>query len=302
MAIKDDLCEIVDKERIYCDEPMKNHTSFKIGGPADFFVVLKNINELKKIIEYTSDNNVGFMVVGNGTNLLVTDKGIRGVVAKLDFNKIDINKETTTISVSGDYPISKLARECAIYGLKGAEFLAGIPGTVGGAVVMNAGAFEREIKDINISTTALNIKTNEIKTFTNEEQQFEYRNSFFKGNDYIILEATFKFENGNQEDIILKMDEIMSIRAEKQPLEFPSAGSTFKRGNGFITAKLIDECGLKGKTIGGAMISNKHAGFIVNTGNATCRDVLDLIDIIEKEVYQRFNERIELEVIVVGDN
>ena len=301
MAIKDDLCEIVDEERIYCDEPMKNHTSFKIGGPADFFVVLKNINELKQIIEYTNKNNIDFMIVGNGTNLLVSDKGIRGVVAKLEFNKIDINKNEKTITVSGDYPISKMARECALNDFGGAEFLAGIPGTVGGAVVMNAGAFEREVKDININTIALNIKTGEIKTFTNEEQQFEYRNSFFKENDYIILESVFKFQDGNQEDINNKMNEMMSVRAEKQPLDFPSAGSTFKRGNGFITAKLIDECGLKGKEIGGAKISDKHAGFIVNTGNATCKDVLELIDIIKTEVYQRFNERIELEVIVVGE-
>jgi UDP-N-acetylmuramate dehydrogenase len=279
---------------------MKMHTSFRIGGPADFFITLTSIQELKKVLIFVRNNNIPFLIVGNGSNLLVRDKGIRGIVAKLNFNNLEIDKDKEIVKVSSDYPVSKLARKCAKAGLSGIEFLAGIPGTIGGAIRMNAGAYGREMKDIVVTTTCLD-EEGAIKKFSNEEQNFEYRNSIFKSNKYIILEVELKLNKDNVLDINKRIDEMMMNRIEKQPVDFPSCGSTFKRLPNLITAKLIDECGLKGYKVGGAEVSTKHAGFIINTGNATAKDVIILTDHIKSEVYQRFNERIELEVLIVGE-
>lgn len=281
---------------------MKKHTSFKIGGPADFFVKVKNIDQLKNIKKLAYENNIPFVIVGNGTNLLVKDNGIRGIVAKLDFNKIEIDSDSGIIRVSGDYPVSKLSRRCAENGLSGAEFLSGIPGTVGGAVRMNAGAFGGEMKDILVKTTYLDEDSN-IKEFSNEEQKLSYRHSIFCENqNLIILEAELKLEKEDKDTINYRIEELIKTRLEKQPMDYPSAGSTFKRLPGKATAALIDECGLKGYREGDAEVSLKHAGFIINTGNATAKDVLTLVEIVKAKVYERFNEQIELEVIVMGDD
>ena len=280
---------------------MKLHTSFKIGGPADFFVIIKTIDELKQIQEYATKQKIPFLIVGNGTNLLVRDKGIRGIVANLQMNNIKIDNTTGNITVSSDYSVSKMSRMCANEQLTGAEFLNGVPGTVGGAIKMNAGAFGGEIKDILVKTTYMD-EDGQIKVFSNEDQKFGYRTSIFKeNNNLIILEAEFKLNKENQEIINAKMDEFLNARIEKQPTGIPSAGSVFKRLPDLATAKLIDDCGLKGYKIGDAEVSTKHAGFIVNNGNATAEDVLKLVEIIKKNVYQRFNKEIELEVVIVGE-
>ena len=279
---------------------MKFHTSFKIGGPADYFIKIKNIDELLKIQNFVNKNNIPFLIIGNGSNLLVRDKGIRGIVAVLDFDKLDINEKEGKVVVSCDYPVSKLSRKTAKLGLTGMEFLAGIPGTVGGAIRMNAGAYGSEIKDIIVNTTVLD-KDGKIKVLKSSEQEFGYRTSIFGKNEYIILEAEFRLNKDDIQNINSRIDENMKSRIEKQPLDFPSCGSTFKRLPNAITAKLIDDCGLKGYSIGGAMVSGKHAGFIINTGNATASDVLALTEFVKEKVYQRFNERIELEVLVVGE-
>lgn len=279
---------------------MKKHTSFKIGGPVDYFIIVNNIEELKKILNLVKNNGIPFFIIGNGSNLLVRDKGIRGIVAKINFNQITINKNENIVKVSSDYSVSKLARVCAKEGMGGIEFLAGIPGTVGGAIRMNAGAYGREMKDVVINTKCLT-NIGDIKLLTNKEHYFNYRTSIFKDVDDIILETELKLYKDDENNINNIINEQMKKRLENQPLEFPSAGSTFKRNPNVITAKLIDECGLKGYKVGDAEVSTKHAGFIVNRGNATADDVLKLVEIVKEKVYQRFNEKIELEVIVVGE-
>ena len=296
--IQEKLLDIIDKKDILMNEPMKKHTSFKIGGTADYFITIRNVSDLKKVQNFTTKENIPFFIIGNGTNLLVLDKGIRGIVAKLSFEKIEINKNK--IIVSSDISVSKLAKVCAEQNLSGIEFLAGIPGTIGGAVKMNAGAYGSEIKDVVQYTKCLDGNGN-IVELSNEEQEFEYRKSVFSKNNYIILETELILKMDSFDNINTKMNEMLDNRRKKQPLEYPSAGSTFKRNKNVVTAKLIDECGLKCFSIGGASVSEKHAGFIINKGNATAADVLELIEYIKKVVYQKFKEEIELEIEVIGE-
>lgn len=281
---------------------MKKHTTFKIGGPADYFIKVKNIDILKKLIEFARERNIPLNIIGNGSNLLVLDKGIRGIVAKLDFKKVDIKKKEnfSLVTVSADIMGSSLARKVAKLGLKGIEFLSGIPCTIGGAVRMNAGAYKQEIKDTLVSVKYLDENGNIIEKL-NEELHFAYRTSMFEDTPYIIIEAVFKLENGDRNEVEKKIEEMTLARREKQPIEYPSAGSTFKRKGDIITAKLIDECGLKGYTIGGAAVSLKHAGFIINKGNATAKDVLKLVRLVKNRVYAKFNIEIELEMLILGD-
>ena len=296
--IQDELLEFIDKKDILINEPMKKHTSFKIGGIADYFITIRNITDLKKIQKFAIKKNIPFVVIGNGTNLLVLDKGIRGIVVKLNFDKIEIKKNI--VNVSADVSVSKLARICAEKSLSGIEFLAGIPGTVGGAIKMNAGAYGSEIKDVVKYTKCMDEKGNIIE-LSNELQEFEYRKSVYSKKKYIILETELILKNDNFDNINSRMNEMLDARRKKQPLEYPSAGSTFKRNENVITAKLIDECGLKCFSIGGASVSEKHAGFIINKGNATAKDVLELAEYIKKVVYQKFKEEIELEIEVIGE-
>lgn len=295
--IKDVLTKEISEEQILIDEPMKNHTSFKIGGIADIFVRVRNIEELKYIIKTAKEENIPITVIGNGSNLLVKDKGIRGIVVKLDFTEISI--EGTNVTVGAGVKLGLLAQRLLKEGLTGLEFAAGIPGTIGGAVRMNAGAYGGEMKDIVVETKCLD--SDEILSVTCEEQNFSYRHSIFMEKDYIILEAKLKLEKGKQEEIKAKMDEYMKSRREKQPIDMPSAGSTFKRGIDYITAKLIDECGLKGYSIGDAQVSNVHAGFIVNKGNASAEDVISLIEHVQKTVYEKTGKKIELEIEILGE-
>ena len=292
----------LNKENLYYDEPMAKHTSFKIGGPADVFIKVDNIEELKEILDLSKKNQIPLTIIGNGSNLLVTDKGIRGITAKLNLKDIEIKNENNKqiIKVEAGVPVGLLAQKLLKEEITGFEELSGIPGTIGGAVIMNAGAHGKELKDILKKVTAMDYNGN-IHEFTNEECLFSYRNSRFQKEKYIILQATLELEKGNSTEIKGKMDEYMQFRKEKQPIEYPNAGSTFKRGEDFVTAKLIDEAGLKGYKVGGAQVSEKHAGFIVNVDNATAKDVIDLIKYVKEKVYEKYGIKIEEEIKILGD-
>lgn len=304
--ISEEICrEIYDNIKdghIVLNEPMSKHTSFKIGGSADIFIKTGNIEEIKYIAKFAKNNKIPLFVMGNGSNLLVRDNGIRGIVLKIDLQDIDIEeqKEYVIVTVGSGVQVPKLARITAKKAYSGLEFAAGIPGCVGGAIKMNAGAYGGEFKDILISATYLN-ENGEVIQIDNKDCEFNYRKSIFSKTNDIILNAKLKLNYGNEQDIENKIKENMESRRKKQPVDMPSAGSTFKRIDGAITAKLIDDCGLKGYCIGGAMVSTVHAGFIVNTGNATAKDVLDLAEHIKSEVYKKFNKNIELEIEVVGE-
>lgn len=301
--ILEKLEKIISKDRIKQNEPMKNHTTFKIGGPADFFIKAKTIEELKSIIKFANKQNIQITIVGNGSNLLVTDKGIRGIVVKLELKEIQIKKkdeQNLEVIVDSGVPIGILAQKLLKEEISGFEELAGIPGTIGGAILMDAGAYGKEMKDIVEEVTTIDYKGN-IKTFSNKQSEFTYRHSKFSNGEYIILQAKLLLKKGNKDEIKQKMDEYLKSRKEKQPIEYPNAGSTFKRGDDFITAKLIDEAGLKSYSIGGAKVSEKHAGFIINTGDATAKDVLDLVAYVTDKIYEKFGKKIELEIKVLGE-
>lgn len=299
--IKENLEKIISKERIKQNEPMKNHTSFKIGGPAEFYIKIKSIEELQKILKFAKKENIKITIIGNGSNVLVSDKGIKGIVIRTNLKEIEIEeKEQNKIEITVDdaVPIGFLAQKLLKEEIAGFEEIAGIPGTIGGAILMNAGAHGKEIKDIVTEVTAMDYN-GKIFNFTNEEAEFTYRHSKFSNGEYIILQAKMLLQKGSKEEIKAKMDEYAQYRKEKQPIEYPSAGSTFKRGTDFITAKLIDEAGLKGYAIGGAKVSEKHAGFIINTGDATSQDVLDLAKYITDKVYEKFRKKIEFEIRIL---
>lgn len=284
------------------NEPMSKHISFKTGGNADYYEKATSIDEIKKTIEFSKKNKIPLYIMGNGSNILVTDKGIRGVVLKIDIQNVEIEEdnEKVIITAGSGVKLMALAQKLLQNGITGFEELAGIPGTIGGAIKMNAGAHGKEFKDIVISTKCMD-RNGDIFELSNEEQKFTYRHSVFFENEYIILETKLKLQKGDMTKIKEKMDEYISIRKEKQPLEYPSAGSTFKRGKDFITSKLIDEAGLKGYTIGGAQISEKHAGFIINKNNATSKDILDLIEYTKKKIFEKFGVHIEEEIEVIGE-
>lgn len=290
------------EEKIIFDEPMKNHTSFKIGGKADEFVVVKSEEELKQATKYAKEKKLPIYIIGNGSNLLVTDKGIRGLVIKINIQNLKIEKseKEVQVTVGAGYKMMGLGIKLAKQEITGFEELSGVPGTIGGAIYMNAGAYGKEIKDVVISTKCMDLDGN-IFELSNKEQEFEYRASIFQKKNYIVLETTLKLENGEKQKIENKMNEYLNSRKEKQPLELPSAGSSFKRQEGIITAKLIDECGLKGFKIGGAKISEKHAGFIVNYDNATAEDVLNLVKYIKEKVYEKHGIKIEEEIKIIGE-
>lgn len=301
------LVENISEEQVLKNESMKKHTSFKIGGEAEYFVKAKNVDEIKFVLNLCNTEKIPLTVVGNGSNLLVKDNGIKGIVLKIDIDNIDIkeinqnNEKYAEIIVGAGVPLGKLAQILLKNSISGFEFASGIPGTIGGAVRMNAGAYGSEFKDIVVETTCMN-SNGEIVKLNNEEQQFEYRRSIFKDNKYIILESKLLLKYVEDNSVIKeKMDEYKKSRLEKQPIEYPSAGSTFKRGSDFITAKLIDESGLKGYSVGDAEVSAKHAGFVINKGQATAKDVLELVEIIKQTIYEKFGKQIELEIEIIGE-
>ena len=296
------LREIVKKDNILKDEPMSKHTSLKIGGSADYFIIVETVDELKLLIKFAKKNKIPITVVGNGTNLLVRDGGIRGFTIKLGFKDFKIRKTTddVIITVDAGMSLSALSAIALKEELTGLEFLSGIPGTIGGALRMNAGAYGKEMKDIVIKTKYLD-ENEKIKNLNLKEHKFEYRNSIFSTINAIILDTTLRVQKGKKQDIEEKIKEYSESRKKTQPLEYPNAGSTFKRIEGTPTAKLIDDCGLKGYSIGGAEVSNKHAGFIINKEKATAKDVLELSKYVKKQVKKKFNKDIELEILVLGE-
>lgn len=302
--IKSLLETVIPKEQILCDEPMTKHTSFKVGGKADFFITAKTIEQVKKVVNVIKENKIPYFIIGNGSNLLVKDGGVRGVVLKVDLKEVTIQKKETEILVTAGAGVllGFLSRKMKQQNIAGLEFACGIPGTIGGAIWMNAGAHGNEMKDIVVSTTVLD-ETGNLQTLSKEEQNFSYRSSIFQQNrQTIVLETTLKVKEGNAEEIEQKMEEYTNYRKTTQPIEYPSAGSTFKRGTDFITAKLIDECGLKGYGVGGAEVSCKHAGFVINKNKATASDILELIEQIKKHVREKFQKELELEVQIIGED
>ncbi len=292
----------ISKEKIKYNEPMAKHTSFKIGGPAQCFINAESVEEIKQICKVASKNDINLTIIGNGSNLLVTDNGINGIVVKVNIKKFELefSNDDVSLIVGAGNKLGEIAQKLLRNEITGFEFAAGIPGTIGGAVRMNAGAYGKEMKDIVETVKYMDYDGN-IYEKSNKDLEFEYRKSMFAKNKFIILEAKLKLQKGNAQDIKDKMLEFEQSRKQKQPLEFPSAGSTFKRGTDFITAKLIDDAGLKGYRVGGAMVSTKHAGFVVNENNATAQDVLNLVKHIKQEVYKKFNKKIELEIQVIGE-
>ena len=291
----------IEKSKILYNEEMKKYTTFKIGGKADCLIKIDNIKDLKNILKFVNENDIPLTVLGNGSNVLVSDKGIKGITIIIKIEKIDIKEknEKVEITVGAGEKIGKLGALFLKSEITGFEELSGIPGTIGGATRMNAGAHGREIKDIVKIVRCVDYKGNE-KEFTNEQMEFGYRTSILKKEKYIVTEVEMELEKGNKEEIQRKMNEYAKYRKEKQPIEYPSAGSTFKRGKDFITAKLIDDAGLKGYSIGGAQISTKHGGFIINKGNATAKDVIELVQYTKDQIYNEFGKKIELEIELIG--
>lgn len=294
---------VSEETSILENELMSKHTSFKIGGMADIFVNVKKEDDVKKVLEYSDENQIPLTIIGNGSNLLVKDGGIRGIVLRVDIEEFYLEKkdEEYIVTVGAGVKNGYVAQKLLIEEIEGFEFAAGIPGSIGGAIRMNAGAHGGEMKNIVLETKCIDKKGN-ITILSNEEQKFEYRNSIFSTNEYIILSTKLRLNKGIYKEIKSKMDEYSVWRKEHQPLEYPSAGSTFKRGEDFITAKLIDECGLKGYNIGGAEVSTKHAGFVVNKGDAKAKDVLNLTKYISQMIYEKFGKKVELEVQVIGED
>lgn len=294
----DKLVQKIEKKDILINEPMSKHTSFKVGGNADYFIFVRNISDLKYVLKVSKEYNIETFIIGNGTNILVKDKGFRGAIIKLLMDKItfDDNKIIAEAGAS----LILLSNKVSKSGFTGFEGLSGIPGSVGGAVRMNAGAFGNEIKDVLIETRYLDENLEE-HTINNKEHNFEYRKSIFSTNKYIILESSFKLEKGDIDQIENKIKENYTKRTTSQPLDKPSAGSTFKRGEDFITAKLIDDAGLKGYRIGGAEISTKHAGFIINNNNATADDIIKLIKYTKDVIKEKFGKVIQTEIIIIGE-
>ena len=296
----DKLEEIVGKDKVKYNEKMSKYTTMRVGGPCDCIVFPDEISKIKEVIDFCKNENITFFVIGNGSNLLVKDEGIHGVVIKLGhrFSKIELDGEYILAYAGATMPaLSQLAKKNS---LKGLEFACGIPGTIGGGVKMNAGAYGSQISDILYEVTYMDEKE-EIKTIKNKDCSFGYRKSIFTINpNYVILSAKFKLKKGDIDEIENKMKENSIARRTKQPLEYPNFGSVFKRPEGYFVGKLVDDAGLRGYKIGGAQVSTKHTGFIVNVDNATCKDVLDLIGYVQTTVYNKFNVKLTPEVIIIG--
>ncbi|WP_408615878.1 UDP-N-acetylmuramate dehydrogenase [Lutispora saccharofermentans] len=281
------------------DEPMKNHTSFKVGGNADIFFEPENIRELVEFIKYVKENSIPYILMGNGTNMVVSDEGIRGAVIKLGdkMSAVEIIEDRLIAQCGAKLP--EAAKIAACSSLSGMEFASGIPGSIGGALSMNAGAYGVEMKDIVEKVEVLDSNL-EYRVLQNKEMEFGYRKSAVDKYGYTVLGCTLKLKRANKADIKMLMDEYSDRRQSKQPLNMPSAGSVFKRPEGYYAGKLIEDAGLRGYTIGGAQISEKHCGFIVNTGDAAAKDIYNLIKHIQRTVYERFGVKLETEIRLIG--
>lgn len=283
------------------EAPMSQLTTFRIGGAADILLEPESIKQLISVLKACQRQQIPYMMMGKGSNMLVTDKGIRGAVICLGqrFARLELRNDTT-IYASAGVNMSKLASFAQEHGLTGLEFCYGIPGSVGGGLFMNAGAYGGEFKDVTLQIDHIGDQMVQ-GAFTKEEAQMRYRHTIYHDNGYCITGGVFQLTKGDPVKISTKMEELMHQRRTKQPLELPSAGSTFKRPEGAFAAALIEQCGLKGRAVGGAMVSTKHSGFIVNMGGATCKDVLELVAQVSQEVKEQTGYTLELEPKIIGE-
>ncbi|MDY2794806.1 UDP-N-acetylmuramate dehydrogenase [Peptostreptococcus porci] len=295
------LKDIIDENSIFVDESMKKHISFKVGGPADVLVRPKTEDEIKDIFSFLNDNNIPFLVKGNGSNILIKDGGFRGVVIEIadNFSSFEIVGDDMIIQTGA--LLSSIGRAAMENNLTGFEFASGIPGTLGGALAMNAGAYGGEMKNI-VKSVRLMDEKGKIVEFTNEEMEFGYRHSILSDRKMIAISAVISLKNGKFDKIKEKMEDLAYQRRTKQPLEYPSAGSTFKRPDGYFAGKLIQDSNLKGASMGGAMVSEKHSGFVINYNNATATDIINLIEHIKSTVYDQQGVRLEEEVKILGED
>lgn len=298
--IRNKFISALGKERVIFDEPMSKHTTFRIGGPADIFAMPETYEQIGGILKLCKAENLPFFVLGNGSNLLVSDQGYRGVIIQMDRNMQDIRLEGEEIHAGSGALLSSIAVEARNASLTGFEFAGGIPGTLGGACVMNAGAYGGEMKDVLKEVTVMT-RDGEILTIPAEKLEMGYRTSVIKKNGYLVLDAAISLKKGDEEAIRARMKELSDLRIQKQPLELPSAGSTFKRPEGYFAGKLIMDSGLRGCRIGGAQVSEKHCGFVVNAGGATAGDVKALMDHVIQVVKEKYGVTLEPEVKFLGD-
>lgn len=301
MGIVERISQFVPKENISEKELMSRHTTFKVGGPCSVLVKIDEVEQLTKLLPYLAEEKIPYFFLGNGSNLLVSDKGYDGVIITYSQKLSDAVKvEGDRIVAGGGVLLSKVAKKALEEGLTGFEFAAGIPGTVGGAMVMNAGAYDGEMKHIVENVEVVDTE-GKLHILSCEEMEFGYRTSILKRKPFIVTKVTFKLAKGDTSDIKEKMDDLAGRRRDKQPLEFPSAGSTFKRPKGHFAGKLIMDAGLRGYQVGGARVSDKHCGFVINTGNATAMDIYNLMEDVIKEVQEKFQVTLQPEVIRLGE-
>ena len=292
--------EFYKSENVIVDAEMKNYVHFRVGGPADILLIPENKDQVVKTIEICKNNNIPYFVVGNGSNLLVRDGGIKGVVIK--FNEVkNITVQGEVIEAECGAMLKDVSNEALKSSLAGFEFACGIPGTIGGAVFMNAGAYDGEIAHVIESAEVID-NNGEIKVLSKDELELGYRSSVVMKKNYIVLSARFKLKHGEVRKIKEIVEDLTNKRESKQPLEYPSAGSTFKRPVGYYAGKLIQDAGLKGYVIGGAAVSEKHSGFVINKSNATAKDILDLIAHIQNEVKDKFDVELHPEVRIIGED
>ena len=291
---------LLGKDRVLVDEPMKSHTTFRIGGPADFFLLPSTVDEVRGILEICREEELPYFILGNGSNLLVSDKGYRGVIIQLYRNFSNISVEGNEICASSGALLSQIAAAARNASLTGFEFAGGIPGTLGGAVFMNAGAYGGELKDV-LKEAVVMTEQGEILTLPVEKLDMGYRTSRIKKAGYLVLEARLVLEQGDMDKIRDITKDLTEKRVSKQPLEYPSAGSTFKRPEGYFAGKLIMDAGLRGYQVGDAQVSEKHCGFVINKGNATAADVLTLIENVREKVQEQFGVTLEPEVKFLGE-
>ena len=295
------LSEFIPGDRILRDEPMYKHTTFKVGGPAKRYISVDSSDELVGILKAVKDSDSDFFVIGHGSNILVSDSGFDGLVVELCHMSGDVKVEGLSLTTEAGTMLSRLSAAARDNSLTGLEFASGIPGTVGGAIYMNAGAYGGEIADVLRLATVFDPATGEIFDIVSKDMDFSYRHSIIKDRGYVVLSAVFDLKEGDSSVIESRMKEFNERRRAKQPLEYPSAGSTFKRPEGFFAGGLIEECGLKGYSVGDAQVSEKHAGFVINKGHATATDIYRLIREIREKVYADTGVIMEPEVGLLGD-
>lgn len=294
-----ELLNIISKEQIQIEEPMRNHTTFRVGGPAEFFVQPKTAQEVQGLVKLCKEKEVPYYIVGNGSNLLVSDKGYDGVIIHLFKNMSAMRIEGNKVYVQAGALLSKVAVQAGRKGLTGMEFASGIPGTIGGALVMNAGAYGGEMKDV-VRLVQVMCEDGSFREYTGADMEFGYRTSRVLHEKSVALEAVLELTPGDPTAIQNRMEELKEARITKQPLNYASAGSTFKRPEGYFAGKLIQDAGLSGFSVGDAQVSEKHCGFVINRGEATAADVADLIRKVQEQVYEKFQVKLEPEVRMLG--